>query len=153
MPNLSFGERIAQNTWRFLPKRFLSRMIGWGARRGLPGPHQRSILRSCSRFFRLDAGDEAAGLLSALRSLSSFITWRLAQDVRALPSDGNLRLAPPDGRLCEAGLAVKGGQELGISNLGSRTIALFEPGRVALSNLDSDQQMRMGDPVGRIIAL
>jgi hypothetical protein len=47
---------------------------------------------------------------------------------------------------------VERGQELGIFNLGSTTITVFEPGRLAMSDLVSDQQMRMGDPVGRIMA-
>jgi len=54
------------------------------------------------------------------------------------------RLSPP--------IPVERGQELGIFNLGSTTIALFEGGRVALDDLAPDQQMRMGQPVGRIIA-
>jgi phosphatidylserine decarboxylase len=49
-------------------------------------------------------------------------------------------------------IPIERGQELGIFNLGSTTIALFERGRVALDDLACDQQMRMGEPVGRIIS-
>jgi len=38
MSNLSVGERFVRATWRLAPKRLLSRMIGWGARRELPRP-------------------------------------------------------------------------------------------------------------------
>jgi phosphatidylserine decarboxylase len=44
------------------------------------------------------------------------------------------------------------GQELGIFNLGSTTITLFEPGHVSMNDLLCDQQIRMGAPVGRIMA-
>jgi phosphatidylserine decarboxylase len=50
-------------------------------------------------------------------------------------------------------IQVERGQELGIFNLGSTTITLFEPGHVALADLVSDQQIRMGEPVGRIIGV
>jgi phosphatidylserine decarboxylase len=52
----------------------------------------------------------------------------------------------------ESPLPVETGQELGIFNLGSTTITIFEPGRVELDDLVSDTQMRMGAAVGRIIA-
>jgi phosphatidylserine decarboxylase len=289
MPNLSFGERIARNAWRILPKRFLSRMIGWGARRALPGPLQRSLLRGYASAYRLDCS-EAEYPLGEYRSLQSFFTRRLAQGVRALPIDEKLIVAPSDGVICEAGIAtsgrlleakgsvftlrnlladevlaerltggpyavvylsprdyhrvhfpmqgqviswthvpgklfpvgsksvkrepglfaknerfvtvvdgiagryvvvmvaavgvghitatfdpevatheggfcngsvrhkvfstpipVKRAQELGIFNLGSTTITIFEPGRVTMNDMVSDQQIRMGDPVGRIM--
>jgi phosphatidylserine decarboxylase len=47
---------------------------------------------------------------------------------------------------------VKRGQELGVFNLGSTTITLFEPGRLTLNALLSDQPIRMGEPVGRMMA-
>jgi len=46
---------------------------------------------------------------------------------------------------------VERGQELGVFNLGSTTIAIFEPGRIDLDRLVSDAQIRMGTPLGRII--
>jgi phosphatidylserine decarboxylase len=49
-------------------------------------------------------------------------------------------------------LAIERGQELGIFNLGSTTITIFEPGRVELSELVADAHIRMGTPVGRIIS-
>ena len=47
---------------------------------------------------------------------------------------------------------IESGQELGIFNLGSTTITIFEPGYVELDKLASDTQIRMGSSVGRIIA-
>jgi phosphatidylserine decarboxylase len=45
------------------------------------------------------------------------------------------------------------GEELGIFNLGSTTITVFEPGRVELTGLVSDAEIRMGSPVGRMMSL
>ncbi len=44
------------------------------------------------------------------------------------------------------------GEELGIFNLGSTTITIFEPGRVSLFDRAADAQIRIGNQVGRIIA-
>jgi phosphatidylserine decarboxylase len=107
VPNLSLGERMAQKAWRFLPKRFLSRMIGWGARRRLPGPLQRSLLQSYARAYRLDCA-EAEHPIAEYPCLQSFFTRRLAQGARALPLDEKLIVAPSDGVVCEAGIATSG---------------------------------------------
>jgi phosphatidylserine decarboxylase len=48
-------------------------------------------------------------------------------------------------------IKIDRGQELGIFNLGSTTITIFEPGGVELSELVSNEQIEMGTPVGRII--
>ena len=49
-------------------------------------------------------------------------------------------------------IPVACGQELGIFNLGSTTITIFEPGRIELGELVSDAQIEMGTPVGRMIS-
>lgn len=49
-------------------------------------------------------------------------------------------------------IPIERGQELGIFNLGSTTITIFEPGRVELNGLVSNAQIVMGTPVGRIIS-
>ncbi len=50
-------------------------------------------------------------------------------------------------------IAIERGGELGIFNLGSTTIAVFQPGRVALNSLPCDVPLRMGERVGHITAL
>lgn len=107
VPNLSFSERMAQRAWRFLPKRFLSRMIGWGAARRLPRPLQRSLLQGYARAYRLDCA-EAERPIGEYPCLQSFFTRRLTQGARILPADENLIVAPSDGVVCEAGLAKAG---------------------------------------------
>ena len=46
---------------------------------------------------------------------------------------------------------VRRGEELGIFNLGSTTVTIFEPGHVRLRNLIPDTPIRMGAAVGRIV--
>ena len=48
--------------------------------------------------------------------------------------------------------AIARGQELGIFNLGSTTVTIFEPGRVELRAMVVNAQIKMGAPVGRILA-
>jgi hypothetical protein len=43
------------------------------------------------------------------------------------------------------------GQELGIFNLGSTTVTIFEPGRIELRDVVCNAQIKMGVPVGRIL--
>lgn len=107
VPTLSLGERMAQKAWRFLPKRFLSRVIGWGARQKLPRRFQQSLLQSYARAYRLDCG-EAEHPVANYDSLQSFFTRRLLQGARALPADEKLIVAPSDGVVCEAGVAASG---------------------------------------------
>jgi phosphatidylserine decarboxylase len=52
----------------------------------------------------------------------------------------------------DAPVPIGRGQELGVFNLGSTTVTIFEPGRVELSNLISNSPIKMGAPVGRIIS-
>jgi len=107
MPNLSFGERIAQGAWRVAPKRLLSRMIGWGAERKLSKRLQAWLLRSYARAYGLNT-DEAEYPIEQYQSLQAFFTRRLASGARTPPTDGSSIVAPSDGTICEAGLATTG---------------------------------------------
>ena len=107
MSNLSFGERVAQNAWRLAPKRFLSRVIGWGARRKLPRRLQTSLLGTYARAYRLNAA-EAEHPIAHYESLQAFFTRGLATDARPMPEDQDLVVAPSDGTICDAGLASAG---------------------------------------------
>jgi phosphatidylserine decarboxylase len=107
MPNLSLGERVVRTTWRLAPKRLLSRMIGWGARRELPRPFETRLLRSYARAYRL-AADEAEYPIERYPSLQAFFTRRLGAGLRPLPPDPDALVAPSDGTICEAGVASEG---------------------------------------------
>jgi phosphatidylserine decarboxylase len=48
--------------------------------------------------------------------------------------------------------AIARGGELGVFNLGSTTIVVFEPGRVALDPMPPGSTTRMGRPTGRVIS-
>ena len=107
MPSLSLGEKIAQNAWRVAPKRLLSRIIGWSAKRRLPPSLQRSLLRTYARAYRLNCA-EAEHPIERYSSLQAFFTRRLTASARALPSDASSIVAPSDGTVCDAGLATAG---------------------------------------------
>jgi phosphatidylserine decarboxylase len=107
MPNLSFGERIAQGAWRVAPKRLLSGMIGWGAKRRLPKRLQISLLRCYAKAYGLNSA-EAEHPIEHYPSLQAFFTRRLAPGSRNAPTDEHSLVAPSDGTICEAGLATAG---------------------------------------------
>jgi phosphatidylserine decarboxylase len=107
MPSLSLGERVVRSAWRLAPKRFLSRMIGWSARRRLPRQLKARLLRAYARAYRLDPG-EAEWPIESYDSLQGFFTRRLKADVRPICQDRDVIIAPSDGTVCDAGLALEG---------------------------------------------
>jgi phosphatidylserine decarboxylase len=98
---------MAKSAWRVLPKRFLSRMIGWGARRRLPLPLQRPLLQRYAKAYRLDCS-EAEHPISQYDCLQTFFTRRLLHGARVMPGDEKLIVAPSDGVVCESGVAAAG---------------------------------------------
>ena len=107
MPNLTFGERLAQSAWRLAPKRLLSGIIGWSAKRKLPRRIQTPLLRSYAKAYGLDCS-EAEYPIAHYPSLQAFFARRLAPGARTTPADESSIVAPSDGTLCEAGLAFEG---------------------------------------------
>jgi phosphatidylserine decarboxylase len=107
MTNLSFGERIAQSAWRLAPKRLLSGIIGWGARRTLPRSLQTAVLRSYAKAYGLDCS-EAEHPIEHYPNLQAFFTRRLASGARTIPADEDAIAAPSDGAVCDAGVATAG---------------------------------------------
>jgi len=107
MSKLSLGERVAQNAWRLAPKRFLSSMIGWSARRQLPGPLGRSLIGTYARSYGLNTA-EAEYPLTHYSSLQALFTRRLTDGARSMPGDASAIVAPSDGTICDAGTASAG---------------------------------------------
>lgn len=107
MPYLTLGDRLLRKAWRLTPKRLLSRVIGWGARRRLPARLQIRLLRSYARAYQLNC-DETESPIECYRSLQEFFTRRLRQGTRLIPSDPGLVVAPSDGTVCDAGRATEG---------------------------------------------
>jgi len=103
MSNLSFGERVAQSAWRLAPKRLLSRMIGWGARRKLPRVLRAPLLGAYAKAYRLNLA-EAEHPVAHYESLQAFFTRHLVVGARALPVNPTAVVAPCDGTICQAGL-------------------------------------------------
>ena len=107
MPNLSFGEKIAQSTWRLAPKKMFSNIIGWSANRKLPKPLQTSLLRFYAKAYGLDCS-QAEHPIEHYQSLQAFFTRRLAASARPVAPDEGSIVAPSDGTICEAGVATAG---------------------------------------------
>jgi phosphatidylserine decarboxylase len=107
MSNLSFGERVAQNAWRLAPTRVLSSVIGWSARRHLPGALGRSLVGAYARAYGLSTA-EAEHPLAHYPTLQALFTRRLAPGARRMPDDAGAVVAPSDGTICEAGIAREG---------------------------------------------
>jgi len=107
MPNLSFGEKIAQSAWRLAPKKMFSNIVGWCAERELPKPLQASLLRLYAKAYGLDCST-AEHPIEHYPNLQAFFTRRLATGARPIAPDVSSIVAPSDGTICEAGVATAG---------------------------------------------
>ena len=79
------------------------------------------------------------------------ITAAYDQDVAT--HDPSFLRAPPRARSYETRPRVAAGDELATFHLGSTTIVVFEPGRVALSSFEPGARTRMGETIGRAISV
>jgi phosphatidylserine decarboxylase len=107
MSPLSFGDRVARSAWRVTPQRALSEIIGWGARRNLPGSVRASFLRSFARKYGIDV-DEAEKPISDYSGLQEFFTRRLRPGARPIDADASAVVSPADGTVVERGIASDG---------------------------------------------
>ena len=73
-------------------------------------------------------------------------------DPEVATHDGGFAKGSVRHKTFDAPVSIERGEELGIFNLGSTTVTIFEPGRVELNHLVSNAQIEMGTPVGRIIS-
>jgi phosphatidylserine decarboxylase len=106
MPNPLFGERVAQNMWRLAPKRLLSRMIGWGARRKVPHRLQISQLRTHATAYRFYCA-EAEHPVECFDRLQAF-SRRFGHGVYPIPADEQVVFAPSAGAICKVRRATEG---------------------------------------------
>lgn len=107
MSSLSFGERVARSAWRVTPQRALSGIIGWGARRSLPGAVRGSVLRSFAKKYGI-AVDEAEKALDEYGGLQEFFTRRLRDGARPLAASPDAVVSPADGTVVERGVIQNG---------------------------------------------
>jgi phosphatidylserine decarboxylase len=107
MSSLSFGERVARSAWRVTPQRALSEIIGWGARRSLPGSVRASFLRSFARKYGIDTS-EAEKPLEQYSGLAEFFTRRLRPDARPVDQTPGVVVSVADGTVVDRGVVTEG---------------------------------------------
>ena len=61
MGGLSFSDRARRSMWRIVPKRAVSRAIGWGASRGLPVRLRGMMLSRFARAYSIDLDEAEKG--------------------------------------------------------------------------------------------
>ncbi|MDJ0521039.1 MAG: archaetidylserine decarboxylase [Planctomycetota bacterium] len=92
---------------RLVPRRLLSRLTGWFARRELPGFLLRPLLRWYARRYGADLAD-AVRPLEAYTSFVDFFTRELHPEARPMPEDPRAVASPCDGTVSMAGSVEAG---------------------------------------------
>jgi len=107
MPSLGFSARVARTTWRVVPKRALSSVIGWAAGRHIPATLRPLILERFARTYGIDTAQAEKGLADYAR-VDDFFTRRLRPGARTIDSAINSVVSPADGTVVESGLVANG---------------------------------------------
>ena len=95
---------------RLVPLRVVSGLVGWAARRPLPGPVQARLNRAFARRFSIDLG-ESEEPPEAYPTLSALFSRRLREGARKWDGRPDRLASPADGILQEFG-ALAGGRAL-----------------------------------------
>ena len=93
--------------WRIVPKRAVSRAIGWGASRGLPQGLRGMMLSRFARAYGIDL-DEAEKPLGDYADFDELFTRRLRAGARPIADEPAGIVSPADGVVVECGLATAG---------------------------------------------
>ena len=93
--------------WRIVPKRAVSKAIGWGASRGLPVRLRGMMLSRFARAYGIDL-DEAEKPLGDYADFDELFTRRLRTDARPIADEPGGIVSPADGIVVECGLATEG---------------------------------------------
>jgi len=93
--------------WRIVPKRAVSRAIGWGASRGLPQSLRAMMLSRFARAYGIDL-DEAEKPLEDYADFDELFTRRLRPGARPIADEPGGIVSPADGIVVECGLATEG---------------------------------------------
>ncbi len=93
--------------WRIVPKRAVSRAIGWGASRGLPVRLRGMMLSRFARAYSIDL-DEAEKPLGDYADFDELFTRRLRTGARPIADEPGGIVSPADGIVVECGLATSG---------------------------------------------
>lgn len=92
---------------RMLPRRGLSRLVGWFARRRVPGFLLRPLLRVYAKAYGANL-EESARPLEDFRSVTDFFTRTLKDGVRPMPADPAAIASPCDGTAAMSGTVEDG---------------------------------------------
>jgi phosphatidylserine decarboxylase len=133
------------------------RVIGWNHVPGsLFSVNGKSVLREPGLFTRnerfITLIEGKAGLAAVVMVAAvgvGHVTAAYDDDVAT--HDARFLRASVRRRTYDAPRPIARGGELGVFHLGSTTIAVFEPGRVALSAMPPGSSTRMGASVGRVL--
>ena len=93
--------------WRIVPKRAVSKAIGWGASRGLPVRLRGMMLSRFARAYGIDL-DEAEKPLGDYADFDELFTRRLRTGARPIADEPGGIVSPADGIVVECGLATEG---------------------------------------------
>ncbi len=93
--------------WRIVPKRAVSKAIGWGASRGLPPSLRGKMLSRFARAYGMDLG-EAEKPLNDYADFDELFTRRLRAGARPIADEPGGIVSPADGIVVECGLATSG---------------------------------------------
>ena len=92
---------------RMLPRRGLSRLTGWFARRKVPGFLLRPMLRIYAKSYGANL-DESARPLEDFKSFTDFFTRTLKDGARPMPDDTSAIACPCDGTAAMSGVVEDG---------------------------------------------
>ena len=93
--------------WRIVPKRAVSKAIGWGASRGLPPSVRGMMLSRFARAYGIDLA-EAEKPLDDYADFDELFTRRLRPGARPIADEPGGIVSPADGIVVECGLATAG---------------------------------------------
>lgn len=93
--------------WRIVPKRAVSKAIGWGASRGLPVRLRGMMLSRFAQAYGIDL-DEAEKPLADYADFDELFTRRLRTGARPIADEPGGIVSPADGIVVECGLATEG---------------------------------------------
>ena len=93
--------------WRIVPKRAVSKAIGWGASRGLPPAVRGMMLSRFARAYGIDL-EEAEKPLGDYADFDELFTRRLRAGARPIADQPGGIVSPADGIVVECGLATAG---------------------------------------------
>jgi phosphatidylserine decarboxylase len=159
-PVTSFGRALLALALRTLPKRRLSRVIGWLSSRRLSDFAMRQAIAAYVRAYRVDLSD-AAVPPGGFRSFDAFFTRALRPSARPVSTEPNCLVVPADGVVLDAGV-LQAGASLRIKRrryslreiLSDEDAGKYAGGRFAVIYLAPGDYHRVHAPVsGRVRAV